>query len=130
MTSWTDIFKTAMGANVRPVVGIDMLHIDSDVNSDVDEAHEIDKQIKKMEKTLARLKAGFRSKGVGEQKGYESVALVSEDVPVENALNTEEVKDLIFDLVVDGKISKEQHIKCFKESSTRKGKVTFKKRID
>ena len=29
-----------------------------------------------------------------------------------------------------GKISKEQHIKCFKKSSTRKGKVTFKKRID
>ena len=55
---------------------------------------------------------------------------MSEDVPVENALNTKEVKDLIFDLVVDGKISKEQHIKCFKESSTRKGKVTFKKRID
>jgi len=130
MTDWTDIFKTAMGANIRPIGGIDMLHIDNDVDPDVDEAYEIFEQIDKMTDRLKLLKAKFRSKGVGEQKGYESVALVSEDVPVENALNTKEVKDLIFDLVVDGKISKEQHIKCFKESSTRKGKVTFKKRID
>tara|TARA_R100001086_G_scaffold242808_1_gene170898 strand:- start:382 stop:774 length:393 start_codon:yes stop_codon:yes gene_type:complete len=130
MTSWTDIFKTAMGANVRPVGGIDMLHIDSDVNSDVDEAHEIDKQIKKMEKTLARLKAGFRSNGVGEQMGFASIAIVGKDVRVEDALNTKEVKDLIFDLVVDGKISKEQHIKCYKEPSTRKGSIKFEDRTD
>ena len=130
MTSWTDILRPLMGANIRPIGGIDMLHIDSDVNPDVDEAHEIATQIDKMTDRLKLLKAKFRSNGVGEQMGFESIAVVSEDVPVENALNTEEVKDLIFDLVVDGRISKEQHIKCFKKSSTRKGKVTFKKRID
>ena len=130
MTSWTDIFKTAMGANIRPIGGIDMLHIDSDVNPDVDEAHEIAKQIDKMTDRLKLLKARFRSNGVGEQMGLESIAVVGKDEPVEDALNTKEVKDLIFDLVVDRKISREQHIKCFKKSSTRKGKVTFKDRTE
>jgi len=130
MTSWIDILRPIMGANIRPIGGIDMLHIDSDVDPSVDEAHEIAKQIDKMVKRLKSLKVGFRNNGVGKQMGFDSIAIVGADVDVTDALDPTEVKTLLLSLVIDGAISNEQRDKCYKESSTRKGSVKFEDRTD
>ena len=128
MTSWLDILGPII--RPRPLGGIDELHIDNDVNSRVDEAHDIAKQIDKMTKRLTQLKHGLRKDGVGEHVGFDSIASVFEDEEVKDALNSQLVKGFLFDLLTNGDINGPQYSACFKKPSMRKGKVTFKSRDD
>ena len=123
-----DKFLGEMADIVRPLGGIDMLHIDNDVRSIVDDAHEANKEYKTAQDKDKELKAKLRKLGSGTHYGFESVAIVGEDEDVESALNTSKVKELLLNLVIDGTITREQHVACFKDKTIRKGKVTFEDR--
>ena len=123
-----DKFLGEMADIVRPIGGVDMLHIDNDVRSVVDDAHEANKEYKIAQDKDKELKAKLRKLGAGTYHGFESVAIVGEDEDVESALNTSEVKKLLLNLVIDGTITREQHVACFKDKTIRKGKVTFEDR--
>ena len=123
-----DKFLGEMADIVRPLGGIDKLHIDNDVRSIVDDAHEANKEYKTAQDKDKDLKAKLRKLGSGTHYGFESVAIVGEDEDVESALNTSKVKELLLNLVIDGTITREQHVACFKDKTIRKGKVTFEDR--
>lgn len=123
-----DEFFKDMANIVRPLGGIDKLHIDNDVRSIVDDAHEANKEYKTAQDKDKDLKAKLRKLGSGTHYGFESVAIVGEDEDVESALNTSKVKELLLNLVIDGTITREQHVACFKDKTIRKGKVTFEDR--
>ena len=123
-------FLDEMADIVRPLGGVDMLRIDNDVRSIVDDAHEANKEYKIAQDKDKELKAKLRKLGAGTHHGFESVAIVGEDEDVESALNTSEVKKLLLNLVIDGTITREQHVACFKDKTIRKGKVTFEARED
>jgi hypothetical protein len=123
-----DKFLGEMADIVRPLGGVDMLHIDNDVRSIVDDAHEANKEYKTAQDKDKELKAKLRKLGSGTHYGFESVAIVGEDEDVESALNTSKVKELLLNLVIDGTITREQHVACFKDKTIRKGKVTFEDR--
>jgi hypothetical protein len=123
-------FLDEMADIVRPLGGVDMLHIDSEINVLVDDAYETDKQLKELKDTLKLQKVGLRKIGVGTHYGYESVAIVGEDESVEDALNTKEVKQLILNLRLDGLITKEQYDACYKDKYTTSGKVRLEGRTE
>ena len=95
-----DEFFKDMANIVRPIGGVDMLHIDNDVRAIVDNAHEANKEYKAAEKKDKELKAKLRKLGAGTHHGFESEAIVGEDTKSENALNTSKVKKLLLNLVL------------------------------
>jgi len=122
-----DKFLGEMADIVRPLGGVDMLHIDNDVRSIVDDAYEANKEYKAAEKKDKELKAKLRKLGAGTHHGFESVAIVGEDTKAEKALDSIKVKELLLNLLIDGVITREQHIACFNPYS-KKGRVIFEAR--